>query len=239
MSMGWVAAGTAVLGTAASMNAADKQAAAARDSNALQKYQYDTTRKDQKPYREAGYEALGTMRTGLQPGGDFNRDFTLADFQKDPGYQFRLDQGEQAINRSASAGSGQLSGATLKALIRYNQDYGSGEWDKSYNRFNNDRTTRFNRQASMAGVGQTANNQIAAAGQAYANNASNNLMGAANSRAAGYIGAANATGNAVGQYINYNQNQSMMNALMNNKFGGNNAIATPVSSGVADPNIIP
>jgi hypothetical protein len=51
----------------------------------------------------------------LAPGGEFNRNFTLADFQKDPGYQFRMDQGQQALERSAAAGGGLLSGGTGKA----------------------------------------------------------------------------------------------------------------------------
>jgi hypothetical protein len=49
-------------------------------------------------------------------------------FQQDPGYQFRQQQGEQAINRAASASGGRNSGATLKELAQFNQGLASQEF---------------------------------------------------------------------------------------------------------------
>jgi hypothetical protein len=117
--------------------------------------------------------------------------------REDPSYQFRLQQGERGINRSAAAGSGLLSGATMKALTRYNQDFASNEFQNS-----------FNRLAALAGVGQSATNAVGAAGQNYANNVSSNQLAAGNARAAGYIGQSNAINNALGMGINaYQYNQ--------------------------------
>lgn len=118
---------------------------------------------------------------------------------EDPSYQFRLRQGEQGINRSAASGSGLLSGATMKALARYNQDFASNEFQNS-----------FNRLSALAGVGQNATNAIGAAGQNYANNVSANQLGAGNARAAGYIGQGNSLTNALGMGINAFQNDQMM-----------------------------
>ena len=61
---------------------------------------------------------------------------TAVTAQNDPGYQFRLDQGNQALQRSAAANGTLLSGGTQKALARYNQDYASGEFQNVYNRAN-------------------------------------------------------------------------------------------------------
>ena len=122
--------------------------------------------------------------------------------QEDPSYQFRLQQGERGINRSAAAGSGLLSGATMKALARYNQDFASNEFQNS-----------FNRLAALAGVGQGATNAVGAAGQNYANNVSANQLGAGNARAAGYIGQANAVNNALGMGINAYQYNQLMNQM--------------------------
>jgi hypothetical protein len=61
--------------------------------------------------------------------------FSMADFEADPGYQYRLDQGNRGVENSAAARGSQLSGATLKALSRFNQNEASGEYDKSFNRF--------------------------------------------------------------------------------------------------------
>ncbi len=89
-----------------------------------------------------GYEGQATNAVGAydvvgqQPG----RLAALADgglaagFQADPGYQFRLQQGEEAINRSAAARGGRLGGATLKALSEYNQGLASQEFGNYANR---------------------------------------------------------------------------------------------------------
>lgn len=138
--------------------------------------------------RKSQMEASGSG-TAL---GDFNRDFTLADFQKDPGYDFRLNQGLDAVQGSRAARGSMLSGSTLKALSDYGSDYASSEYGKAYDRFNNDRAQRFNRLATVAGIGQTATNNVGTAGANAANNISSNQIGAANAQAAGYVGQANA-----------------------------------------------
>lgn len=177
-------AGGIIQGNAAS-SAADKQSAAADRATQVQKGMYDQTRADQEPWRAAGAQAL----SGLS-NPDFQRDFTQADFQKDPGYDFRMQQGQQALERSAAARGNVNSGGTMKALSRYGQDYASNEYGNAYNRFNADRDRRFNRLSSVAGVGQTANAQVGAAGQNYAGQAGSNMMGAASAQgAAGMAGA--------------------------------------------------
>lgn len=52
----------------------------------------------------------------------------------DPGYQFRLEEGRKALQGAAAARGSILSGGTLKALDRYNQEYASGEFGNVYNR---------------------------------------------------------------------------------------------------------
>lgn len=144
------------------------------------------------------------------PTNDFNRKFTLADFQQDPGYEFRRSEGQRGVEASASARGGVLSGGTLKALDRYNQDYASGEYGSAFNRYQTDLTGRFNRLSSLAGTGQTATEQTVNAGtnltgqlQTGANNISNNIAAAGNARSSAYIGAGNAVGNAAGNIGQY------------------------------------
>ncbi len=265
--------GAAVVGAVASNSAASKQAKAARQAADLssqaqdrateaQDRQYAQTRQDQlallaqqrqdqTPYREAGYGALSQLAGGSAAGGQFNRDFTMADYMADPGMQFRQQQGEQAINRAATAAGGRYSGATLKALQRFNSDLSSQEFGNAYNRFQNNVSSRYNRLASLAGIGQTANNQtqqagssaygtIASAGQNAANNiggfamnganaVGSNMQNAAAARASGYVGGANLLGSAVGQLANNYQQQQYLNQL-------NGGYYTPSQSGYADLN---
>lgn len=223
-------------------DAADTQAAAADRaaelSNAQYKQtrddqlrQYEQVRADQAPYRETGTTALARLAGGTAPGGQYARSFGLSDYQADPGYQFRIQQGEQGINRAASARGGQYSGATLKALARFNQDIGSQEYGNAYSRFNADQTNQFNRNATLAGIGQTANaatgsagssayGTIAQAGSNAANQIGANIQNAGEARASGYVGRSNAIGSGIKQvYDQYQQNQ----ALKNNNFLSNNA----------------
>jgi len=190
-------------------------------------------REDQRPYREAGYAALSNIQAGFKPGGDFNRDFTMADYEADPGYRFRVSEGENAINRAATAAGSRYSGATLKALSRFNSDQASQEYGNAYNRFQNNVAGRYNRLASLAGIGQTATNQTQQAGtNAYSNimnsginatNAINNsAQNAAAARASGYVGTANMIGGGLQQLANNYQQQQYLNQYQTPTAGGFN-----------------
>ena len=157
---------------------------------------------------EAGkdYTTGLTSATGIN-SGSLLRDFTAADFEADPGYDFRQKEGMQALDRGAAAKGGLLSGAAIKAAQRFGQDLASQEYQNAYNRFNTNQTNKFNRLASIAGVGQTANNALQTAGTNYANamtgisandatNQGNALLAMGNARASGYQGFANAASGA-------------------------------------------
>lgn len=186
--------GSAVVGAAASSQASKKQSKSADRASELSQGQFEQNRKDQEPWREAGTVALGQMAAGTAPGGEFQQNFTLADFQQDPGYQFRMDEGRRGIESGAAARGGALGGGALKALERYSQGYASNEYANAYNRFNSDKDKRFNRLASVAGVGQTATRDVAQMGADNANRQGEFGMQGANARASGYIGMSNQLG---------------------------------------------
>ncbi|MFC5550720.1 hypothetical protein [Massilia aerilata] len=246
----WVA-GAAVVGagiTAYSANKASKaqqQSAAeanaiAKDSKdaelALQEKMFNKNIELQQPTIDAGNTARNRLMQllGLSTGGDANgslmKDFSMSDFTADPGYQFRLDQGQQALERSAAARGGLLSGAAIKDATNYAQGAASQEWQAAYDRFNTNRTNKMNPLLSLAGSAQTASGALGAAGQNYANGASatlgnysttagQNITGAGNARASGYVGAANGVTNALGTVVNnYQQNQLL--SLLKSKSTG-------------------
>lgn len=217
MSFVAVAIGTAVAGVGgaiinsnATRSAAAAQSDAANAANATQMSQYNQTRADQAPWRDSGAAALGQLNQQLP---DLTRNFTMNDFQQDPGYAFRMQQGQQAIERSAAARGGLNSGATLKALDAYGQNQGAQEYQNAYNRFNNDQSNRFNKLSSVAGLGQTANNQINSAGMNATNNISQNTIGAANASGAAQVAGANSINNGIGQGMNTWMQSSMMNRM--------------------------
>lgn len=166
------------------------------------------------------------------------RKFGTADLNADPvynsGLQFGLDQGTAGINARAIAGGGYDSGATLKALTRFGNDYGSTKANESYNRYTADQTGIYNKLAGVVGSGQQATNQVQAAGTSMANNVSGNLTDAGNARAAGIVGGANAWGSAASGISNaannYQSNQTLQ-ALLKQRTGYS---GTPYGTGYSN-----
>lgn len=189
--------GSTVLGAASANKAAKTQASAADRAAQLQQQQLDKNIELQAPWRQAGVNALGKLQSGDVMG------------QMDPSYQFQLSEGMKALDRTAAARGGLLSGATLKGAQRYGQGLASQEYGNAYNRL-----------ASMAGLGQTATGAMTGLGSQFASNQGENYMGAANARASGYMGGANALSSGLGQYLGYTQNQNLMNMLGRQQGGG-------------------
>ncbi|CDO34552.1 hypothetical protein [Novosphingobium sp. KN65.2] len=132
-------------------------------------YEKDGSRRDLSPYTVGGGSAQGTS----QPYGGF---------ETSPGYQFRLDEGIKAIQRSAAARGSLASGATMKSLNNYAQGQASGEYNNYVNSLMN-----------LAGIGSGATSGTASAGAQAASGIANAYTNAGNAQAAGAIN----TGNAI------------------------------------------
>ena len=185
----------------AAQNAANIQAAAADKSSQIQKDMFEQVRGDLNPYRTAGSDALAQLMGKMQPNGFFNQTYQGQDIYDDPSYQFRVNQGNNAIQGGAAAQGGLLSGATLKALQNYGQEAASQEYQNAYNRFNADQTNQYNRLSNLVGIGQNAAAQTGNAGTQTAQAIANNTMQGANSQAAGTIAAGNKQANAFGALL--------------------------------------
>lgn len=231
--MPWMAlaiGGSALLGAGAAKSAAKTQAAATDRAGelqketvdqqiALQREMFNKQMELQRPYQEAGVNALNK----LQGMADYTM-FGPEQFTKDPGYGFRLAEGQKALDRQAAARGGLISGGALKAAQRYGQDMGSQEYSNAFNRYQLERAAKLGPYQSLAGVGQTAANTMGAnAGQfgsnvgntlgAYGTNVGNLMTSGGAARASGYVGGANALTSGLGQYMNYTQSQNLMNRL--------------------------
>lgn len=192
-------AGSALVGAYSANRAAKTQAEAANRATDVQSDIFNRQVELQEPWRQAGINALGKLQSGDVMG------------YMDPSYQFRLSEGLKAMQRTAAARGGLLSGGALKEAQRYGQGLASTEYGNA-----------FNRLASLAGVGQTATNQLGSAAGTYGSNVGNLMTSGAASRASGYVGGANALTGGLGQYLNYTQNQNLMNALLNRSVGAPN-----------------
>jgi len=119
------------------------------------------------PYLEAGEGTITQLTDLLAPGGEFNRRFSTTDYQEDPGYDFRMKEGQKALERSASARGTLLGGGQLKALTRYSQGVASQEYQNAFERFQAENAARFGRLATVSGMGQTATGQANQLGEWY------------------------------------------------------------------------
>ena len=174
-----------------SSSAAQTQAASADRASQIQQKNFEQTRKDLMPYKQAGDTSLSQLMGQMTPDGYFNQTYTGQDIYSDPSYQFRLQQGQDAIQSSAAAKGGLLTGATLKALQNDGQESASQEYSNAYNRFNADQTNRYNRLSNLVGIGQNAAAQVGNAGAQTSQAIANNTMAGANSIAAGQVASAN------------------------------------------------
>jgi hypothetical protein len=193
--------------------AASVQKAAADRAADLQKEQFERQTELQAPFREAGVRALPELEAASR-----YTPFGMKQFTADPGYGFRLAEGQKALDRQAAARGGLISGGALRAAQRYGQEMGSQEYTNAFNRYQTERQARLNPLQSLAGVGQTSVGQLGQAGQAMASGMGEAIGAAGQARASGYMGGANALSQGINSYLGYSQGQQR-NALMQQMIG--------------------
>jgi hypothetical protein len=128
-------------------------------------------------------------------------------YQKTPGYQFRMQSGVDALDKSAAASGSLLSGAQQKALTEYGQNFGTNEYQNSLSNVGSLMNQGYNASTSSgnflmgtgsnisgaySGLGNTLAQTYAAKGQAATgmfNNMYNTNMQAASNFASGAIAA--------------------------------------------------
>ncbi|GBQ90131.1 hypothetical protein [Gluconobacter albidus] len=151
------------------------------------------------PYASTGTNAINSLSNGL----------TENYLQSTPGYQFTLNQGEQAATNSAAARGLADSGAALKGA----STYATGLADSTYqNQFND---TNALAQEGYNALGQQGNNTMTAA-----NNAGQIKMEGANGAMATTVGAGNALASGLSSIGNTASQYSLYNALLG---GGSSA----------------
>ena len=208
--------GSAVISSNAAKSAAQTQANAANAANQTQQDQFNQTNANQAPYRATGQQALSALSQYYGLGG-MNPDGTPSNspapdqsaiLQNQPGYQFQMQQGTQAVNRNLSAQGLLQSGAAGKALTNYGQGLAQNYAQQYTGGLSN-----------LAGLGQTATQSTAAAGANAANQISSNQIFAGNAQAQGQIGSANAIsaaiGNLSGIYGNYQTGNFLKDQMQN------------------------
>jgi len=200
----------------AQKKAAELQAQTAKDTLASQQ-------RIAEPYTTAGAFGVNELARQLGVAGDsgsagygsLNTPFEQTKFTEDPGYGFRMAEGQKALERSAAARGGLLSGSAMKGTLNYAQGLASQEYQNAFNRYTAQRDTRYNMLRGLTDVGAgAAGSMVGAAGTAGANTAAAQ-QARGEAQASGYIGAANAINSGVSNISSYYQNKPLNDALAN------------------------
>ncbi len=185
MAVYW-AMGSMAVSALSSASSSSSAARGGRRGIAEQRRQYNQTRSDLSPYREAGAFGLEQL-TGLLNDP--------SSYLKDPSYQFQLDEGLRGLTQRSAAGGTLQSGGTLRDIVKYSQGLASTGYQK-----------RVSNLQDLATMGQNAANQTGTFGQNTANQISGGYQGIGNAQAAGTMGIGNAiTGGLRDYYAMSNQ----------------------------------
>lgn len=205
--------GSAISGDA-SKSAANTESDAAKYSANLQDQELQQMRQTMQPFVQSGSFANQRLMSLLGVGphnltdpsfGSLTQPFTADTFRQyqDPGYQFQLQQGQQALQNSQAAQNGVLSGAALKDLIGFNQGMASNAYSNAFDRYMASNDATYQRLAGLLGIGENAAAGVGNAGIQTGANIGNTIMGGASAQAAGTIGQANAVNGGINNALGY------------------------------------
>ena len=220
------------LASQASSNAAQTQANAAGQATASNNANLERQIGINAPFVAAGTNAMNKL-SAQAPYTPKPFSFTA-----DPGYAFTLAEGNKALNASAAARGGLISGNALTAAQKYGQGLGSTYYQQAYNNYlsnNAQNLQAYNTNTAntqyLANLGQNSANNTGNAIGNFGNAAASNIIGAGNANAAGQVGSANAYTSAVGQGIGAYQTNALLSSLRNSNTsaytGPNNYQYTP------------
>jgi hypothetical protein len=278
---GAIGAGTSIIGGilnsgAASTAAQQQQAGANKAAGAVgaagqqaQNYltgQLSNEAGNASPYLQAGAQATNQLSNALAPGGSLTQQFgqfqapTAAQAAAMPGYQFQLQQGENALQNSAAAKGGLLSTGTAKALDNYSQglastDYGNlfnqalSGYQTNFNTFNTQQNEAYSRLMGLSGQGASSAAALNNVQQGGTNALANSLMGtaqeqggyytaAANAQAAGTIGSTNALVGGLSGAANAFGGAMTLNSILGAQNSSNNQVPQSPAGATPAANLI-
>jgi hypothetical protein len=199
-----------ILGSRSAKKAAEAQRRAIMEARGVNQRTLDNQRSIFNPYAQAGQTGLNRLTSRLD---ELTRRFGADDFVKDPGYDFRKQEGMNTLEGSAAARGGLFSGAAGRAITRYGQDYASNEYDKAYQRFVQGQDSEYNKLTGLVGIGQFGAQGLSGAESQFGQNEIGLITGAGNASAAGTIGAGNAWQQGIGQAYNAYRDQQILDRI--------------------------
>lgn len=196
------AIGAAAIGSSAQKKATQQASQAARDTtaenNALQREIYGKNEAVLAPYVAAGNQATGALN-GLLYGNDNGA--SLKALEASPGYQFRVDQGQKALNTGWAARGLLNSGAAQKSALSFGQGIASEEYGNRFNQLAQQQGMGLGAASAQAGVSSNYASNVASQNNALAGVLANSALARGQANAQLYGTTANALGQIGGSFI--------------------------------------
>lgn len=200
MPVGWAIAGAAVIGAGASIYGANKQADAAQNAQNLQQGMFNQEIQNESPYMQTGAAATGRLadlmgtsgNTKADGYGSLTKQFNTGDWKSlSPQYGFNLQQGQQnTLNQDASS-QGAESGAALKDLTSFNQNYANNSFNSAFQNYQTQQNNIFGRLSDMAHTGQAAASNQSTGASSFAGSIGNSAQNVGSALGGGAVGAGN------------------------------------------------
>lgn len=172
-------------------------------SAAIQQAQYEQTREDVAPWREAGERALAMQEEYTSPTSyqTYLESLDPQKFQETPYYNFLREEGVRARDRSASSRGMLLSGAQQRSIEEYGQGLASTEYGNYFDRQRAIRGGRLNELSSLAGTGQQTSLELGRIGAGAAQNIGESYAAGGLYRGTGTLGIGKAVTSGIGKWM--------------------------------------
>lgn len=140
--------------------------------------------------------SIASPQTSTAGGyGSLLTPFTASYMQQySPAYQFQLQQGQQGVLNQDASSQGALSGAALKDLMSFNQNYANTAFNNAFNQYQTQTGNTYSRLAGIAQLGQSAAAGVGQQGTALAGQAAQSATNIGTAEAGGAVGVSNALG---------------------------------------------
>jgi hypothetical protein len=192
----------AEIGKQASENASSAEQQREQEAIQYEQSMYGQTAANMQPFINTGTQATQQLANGMGPGGSLGRQFTMADFEKSPSYNFNMQQALKAIGNSASARGGSLGGRPQQDMVNYATNMAGNSFGQAQNEFMANQKLNAGLLGGIAQTGQRAAQSLGGIGMGTAGQVSSSIGNQATAQGAGIMGQSQAVQGGISNIAN-------------------------------------
>lgn len=163
---------------------------------------YNQTAQNEQPFIQTGQQATQQLSNQMGPGGSLGRQFTMADFEKSPSYNFNMQQALKAIGNSASARGGTLGGRPQQDMVNYATNMAGNSFGQAEQQFTANQRLNAGILEGAANTGSSAAHNLGSVGLGLSGQVGQGAANQATAAGAGIMGQAQAVMGGIGNIGN-------------------------------------